>query len=152
LDDVVEEVVANLQGEATSKGLVLEVEVARGMSMVNGNQTRLVQVVTNLLDNAIRYTPEGGRITVSASEGGGEITVSVKDTGVGIPAQAKAHVFQKFYRVEGSQTRELEGMGLGLATVKSIVERHSGRVWVESKEGEGSTFYFTLPTIEAGSH
>jgi two-component system NtrC family sensor kinase len=149
LDDVVEEVVANLQGEATSKGLVLEVEVARGMSMVNGNQTRLVQVVTNLLDNAIRYTPEGGRITVSASEGGGEITVSVKDTGVGIPAQAKAHVFQKFYRVEGSQTRELEGMGLGLATVKSIVERHGGRVWVESKEGEGSAFFFTLPTIDS---
>jgi signal transduction histidine kinase len=152
LENVVEEVVANLQGEATGKGLHLDVEVAAGMSMVNGNQTRLVQVITNLLDNAIRYTPEGGRITVSASEGGGEITVSVKDTGAGIPAQAKAHVFQKFYRVEGSQTRELEGMGLGLATVKSIVERHSGRVWVESKEGEGSIFYFTLPTIEAGSH
>lgn len=144
---VVEEVVANLQGEATNKGLVLDVEVAAGISMIKGNRTRLVQVMTNLLDNAIRYTPEGGQITVRASEGGGEITLSVEDTGVGIPAQAKAHVFQKFYRVERPETRELEGLGLGLATVRSIVERHGGRVWVESKEGEGSAFYFTLPTI-----
>ncbi len=148
LDDIVEEVVANLQGEATGKGLVLEVEMAEDMSVVNGNHTRLVQVMTNLLDNAIRYTPEGGRIIMRASEGEGEITMSVKDTGVGIPAQAKAHLFQKFYRVRQPETRELEGTGLGLATVRSIVERHGGRVWVESKEGEGSAFFFALPTMK----
>jgi two-component system phosphate regulon sensor histidine kinase PhoR len=147
LRDVVEQVVANLQEEAANKRQTVDLELADSVSMVKGNPTRLVQVITNLLDNAIRYTPEGGRIAIRASEDEGQITLSVSDTGVGIPAQAKDHIFQKFYRVEGPQTRELEGMGLGLAAVKSIVERHGGRVWVQSREGQGSIFYFTLPTV-----
>jgi PAS domain S-box-containing protein len=151
LEEVVEEVVANLQGEAKSKELALDAVIADDLTPVKGNHTRLVQVMSNLLDNAIRYTPPGGSVVVRASDDGEEVTVSVSDTGVGIPAHARDHVFEKFYRVEGRETLSSEGMGLGLATVKSIVEKHGGRVWVESKEGEGSTFYFVLPTIAAGS-
>jgi signal transduction histidine kinase len=146
LRDVVEQVVANLQEEVANKRQIVGLELQDNLSTVKGNPTRLVQVITNLVDNAIRYTPEGGKIRVRASQDGDQIILSVSDTGVGIPTKAKDHIFEKFYRVEGPQTRELEGAGLGLAAVKSIVESHGGRVWVQSKEGQGSTFYFTLPT------
>ncbi len=151
LDAVIEEVVANLLGGARSKGLVLQAVVPDDVPPVRGNHTRLMQVMTNLLDNAIRYTPRGGKITVRVEDAGEQVTVSVSDTGVGIPAHAKAHIFDKFYRVEGAETRELEGIGLGLATVKSIVEKHGGKISVESTEGEGSTFYFSLPQVEPES-
>ena len=151
LDAVIDEVVANLQGGARSKELALRAVLPDDLPTIRGNHTRLVQVMTNLLDNAIRYTPEGGSITVRAADDGAHVSVSVSDTGVGIPAHARTHIFEKFYRVDGPQTRELEGMGLGLATVKSIVEKHGGRIWVESKEGEGSTFHFSLPGIQEDS-
>jgi signal transduction histidine kinase len=148
LDALVEEAVANLLGEARSRGLVLRAEVPDGLPPVSGNHTRLMQVMSNLLDNAIRYTPRGGNITVFVEDDGGQVTVSVIDTGVGIPAQAKDRIFDKFYRVEGAETREFEGIGLGLATVRSIVERHGGQVSMESEEGEGSTFSFSLQSVE----
>jgi signal transduction histidine kinase len=151
LDAVIEEVVANLLGGARSKGLILQAVVPDDVPPVRGNHTRLMQVMTNLLDNAIRYTPRGGKITVRVEDAGEHVTVSVSDTGVGIPAHAKAHIFDKFYRVESAETRELEGIGLGLATVKSIVEKHGGQISVESTEGEGSTFYFSLPQVEPES-
>jgi len=151
LEEVVEEVVANLQGEAKSKGLDVDAVIADDLSLVRGNHTRLVQVISNLLDNAIRYTPPGGKVLVRAGDDGDEVWVSVSDTGVGIPAHARDHIFDKFYRVEGPGTLDSEGMGLGLATVKSIVEKHGGRVWVETKEGEGSTFRFVLPKMPADS-
>ena len=151
LDAVIEEVVANLLGAARSKGLILKAVVPNDVPPVRGNHTRLMQVMTNLLDNAIRYTPSGGNITVRVEEDGDHVTVSVSDTGVGIPAHAKARIFDKFYRVEGAETRELEGIGLGLATVKSIVEKHGGQISVKSTEGEGSTFYFSLPQVDPES-
>jgi signal transduction histidine kinase/DNA-binding response OmpR family regulator len=151
LEEVVEEVVANLQGEARSKELTLDMVVADDLSPVGGNHIRLVQVISNLLDNAIRYTPPGGKVVVHAREDGDNVVVSVSDTGLGIPAHARGHIFEKFYRVEAPDTLSSEGMGLGLATVKSIVERHGGRVWVESREGEGSTFFFVLPRMQADS-
>jgi PAS domain S-box-containing protein len=149
LDAVIGEVAGNLQEGVKDKQLDLEVALPDSLSPVQGNQTRLVQVMTNLLDNAVKYTPEGGSIKVRAQEDGGQITVCVADTGVGIPASAKPHVFEKFYRVQSAQTRDLEGVGLGLAAVKSIVEKHGGQVWLESKEGVGSSFYFTLPKTQA---
>jgi two-component system NtrC family sensor kinase len=151
LDAVIEEAVANLLGEARSNGLVLRAVLPDNLPLVSGNHTRLMQVMGNLLDNAIRYTPRGGNVTVLVEDDGGQVTVSVTDTGVGIPAHAKGRVFDKFYRVEGAATRESEGIGLGLATVRSIVERHGGQVRVESTEGQGSTFSFSLPSVEPES-
>ncbi len=149
LDLVIEEAVANLLGHAKGKQLSLEAIVPDDLPLVNGNDMRLTQVMINLLDNAIRYTPQGGSVTVKATADADHVTVSVTDTGVGIPPHAKARIFDKFYRVEETQTEESPGMGLGLATVKSIVEKHGGQVWVHSKLGEGSTFCFTLPRLEA---
>ncbi len=151
LDLVIKEAVANLLGHAKSKELALHAIVPDDLPLVIGNHVRLTQVMINLLDNAIRYTPQGGSVTVEATADADHVTVSVTDTGVGIPAHAKARIFDKFYRVEGPRTEESPGMGLGLATVKSIVEKHGGQVWVHSKVGEGSTFCFSLPRLEAGA-
>ena len=149
LHDVIEEAVANLEGSAKSKELSLKAALPEDLPLVNGNRTRLIQVMTNLLDNAIRYTPQGGSVTVGAEADGEQVTVCVADTGVGIPAHDKSRIFEKFYRGETPPPGEPQGIGLGLATVKSIVEKHAGQVWVESNEGQGSAFYFTLPQAQA---
>lgn len=145
VDVMVNEAAQHLEAAVQDKELSLEVILPDDLSVVDGNHIRLVQVMTNLLDNAIKYTSRGGSIKVSAGEDEDQITVYVTDTGVGIPASARPHIFDKFYRVQGPATREVEGVGLGLATVKSIVERHGGQVFVESRVGHGSTFCFTLP-------
>ncbi len=145
LDVVVEAAIQNLEAAAQAKELGLEVILPDDLSVVEGNHARLLQVMSNLLDNAIKYTPPGGSIKVTAGEDEDQVTVYVTDTGVGVPASARPHIFDKFYRVQGPATREAEGVGLGLATVKSIVEKHGGQVFVESRVGHGSTFYFTLP-------
>jgi PAS domain S-box-containing protein len=149
LDTVIDEVAGNLQEGMKDKKLDLEVILPEDLSSVQANHTRLIQVMTNLLDNAVKYTPEGGSIKVRAQQNEHHIMVCVADTGVGIPASAKPHIFEKFYRVQSAQTRDLEGVGLGLAAVKSIVEKHGGQVWVESKEGVGSSFYFTVLQTQA---
>ncbi len=145
LDVVVEAAIQNLETAAQAKELSLEVILPDDLSAVDGNHARLVQVMTNLLDNAIKYTASSGSIEVRAEEDEDQVTVYVTDTGVGIPASARPHIFDKFYRVQSPTTHEAEGVGLGLATVKSIVEKHGGQVFVESRVGHGSTFYFTLP-------
>jgi PAS domain S-box-containing protein len=117
-----------------------------------GDSSQLRQVVDNLLDNALRYTPSGGRITIWAAEGqledeSGFLVVSVRDTGVGIPESDHERVFEKFYRSENALSVEAGGAGMGLAIVKSLVEAHGGRVWVDSQLGAGSTFSFSVPTV-----
>jgi two-component system phosphate regulon sensor histidine kinase PhoR len=107
------------------------------------------QIMSNLLDNAIKYTPPGGSITVGAREAGQYHEIFVRDTGVGIPSEDLPRLFERFYRVDKARSRELGGTGLGLAIVKHMVAAHSGTVRVESKLNEGSTFIFTLPTDEA---
>ncbi len=102
-------------------------------------------VLRNLLDNAVKYSPEGGEITVAGEVGDGEVVISVADHGIGIPAKDLDRVFDRFYRVQGPLTWRISGSGLGLSVVKALVETHGGRVWVSSEEGKGSTFYFSLP-------
>ncbi len=100
----------------------------------------------NLLDNAIKYTPEGGKVTVAVEYDKKEIVVSVKDSGVGIPKNQQERVFSKFFRAANVLKRETEGSGLGLFITKNIIEAHEGKIWFESEEGKGTTFYFSLPT------
>ena len=102
-------------------------------------------VLQNLLDNAVRYTPKGGRVTISLKYAKEEIECSVKDTGIGIPKDQKGRIFSKFFRGANVMRLETEGTGLGLFIAKNIVEAHQGRIWFKSEEGKGSTFYFTLP-------
>lgn len=140
LDDVIEA----MQVHADDKHILLMNEMG-ALPPVRGDETRLRQVFANLISNAIKYTPEGGRVTISASASETELTVYVADTGIGIPDEHLPRIFDRFYRVNPTMSDSVEGTGLGLSIVKTVVERHGGRVTVESTEGEGSTFSVVLP-------
>jgi two-component system phosphate regulon sensor histidine kinase PhoR len=113
---------------------------------VEADRNYLEQISINLLDNAIKYTREGGKITISACEKDQkEIQISMRDDGIGIPKEDLPRIFERFYRVDKGRSQELGGTGLGLSIVKHLVQAHGGRVWVESQFGKGSTFHFTLP-------
>jgi len=102
-------------------------------------------VLSNLLGNAIKYTPRGGRIWIRAEASSSEVVVSVSDTGIGIPPSDLPYIFEKFYRVRDARVADQEGSGLGLAIVKSVIAELGGRVWAESTLNKGSTFFFSLP-------
>ncbi|HID87554.1 MAG TPA: hypothetical protein EYP55_09300 [Anaerolineae bacterium] len=110
-----------------------------------GDEDRVEEVLMNLVDNAIKYSPQGGLIVLEAEEKEGEIVVSVTDPGVGIPQKELGKIFDKFHRVDRGDARETYGYGLGLYIAKKFVEAHGGRIWVKSTVGKGSTFSFTLP-------
>jgi two-component system phosphate regulon sensor histidine kinase PhoR len=137
-----------LLGAAESKGVRLELsELGGARVLVDGNAQRLEQVFTNLLENAIKYTPSGGKIDVRVRPAPNVVRVDVTDNGIGIPAASIPRVFERFYRVDRSRSREMGGTGLGLAIVKHVVRAHGGQVEVESVEGRGSTFTITLPRL-----
>lgn len=155
IGSVVERTLAMIKPLADKKQHELISQVSSDLPLVHGDQERLVQVLANLVDNAIKYTPEGGQITVTARripaaenrtmpqlDG---IELSIADTGIGIPEQDRPRVFERFYRVEKARSRELGGTGLGLAIVKHIVEGHGGQVWVEGNRPTGSRFVVWLP-------
>jgi two-component system phosphate regulon sensor histidine kinase PhoR len=131
---------------ADEKQLALKVEAAEEVQ-VEGDQSRLQQVIVNLLDNAIKYTPDGGAITVSVHGEAEKAVVTVADTGIGIARESQAHIFERFYRTDKARSRELGGTGLGLSIVKSIGAAHGGRVSVQSTEERGSTFRFEIPRV-----
>ncbi len=134
----------NLKGRLLEKELTLEVNIMPHLPNIFGDSVRLRQVIDNLLGNAIRYTPQGGKISISAKEENEQVLLCVLDNGCGIPAADRPHIFEKFYRAS-NVVENISGSGLGLAIVKSIVENHQGRVWVDSVEGEGSSFTVVLP-------
>lgn len=142
--EIIADVVEAMAARAQSRGLVLTYEVGAGLPEVMGDRGRLYQVLTNLVGNAINYTPEGS-ITVEATTAGTAVQVSVNDTGVGIAPEDISHIFDRFYRADDPVVQEASGTGLGLPIVKMFVEMHGGRVWVDSRRGEGSTFTFILP-------
>lgn len=144
LSEVVHEAAESLREDAETKDQQLIIEVP-GPSVMLGNSRRLAQVVTNLVGNAIKYTPDSGRITVSLRDNREFLLLEVRDTGIGIAPEDQMRIFDKFYRVESEATIAIVGTGLGLSIVKSIVEKHKGRVWVESEAGKGSTFSVLLP-------
>jgi len=144
---VINEAVGGLREQARTKEIILQLDLPPGLPLVLGNQVRLDQVMSNLVSNAIKFTPERGMVTVSAREEKGEVVVEVNDTGVGIAPEDQVHLFEKFYRVSSKETSDIEGTGLGLAIVKSIVEAHGGQIWVKSQSGRGSTFGFALPVV-----
>jgi two-component system, OmpR family, sensor histidine kinase SenX3 len=112
---------------------------------VHGDETQLTSMFTNLVDNAVKYTPPGGRVEVTGGFEGSEIVIRVSDTGIGIPQATLPRIFERFYRVDKARSKETGGTGLGLSIVKHIAENHGGRVTVESAPGEGSTFTVYLP-------
>ena len=112
---------------------------------VRGDETQLTSMFTNLVDNAVKYTPSGGRVEVTGGFEGSEIVIQVSDTGIGIPEEKLPRIFERFYRVDKARSKQTGGTGLGLSIVKHVAENHGGRVAVESTPGEGSTFTVYLP-------
>jgi signal transduction histidine kinase len=119
--------------------------IANENSIVNGDRVRLRQLMLNLVDNAIKFTPEKGTVTLSLENENGFAKIGVKDNGMGIPANDQAKIFDRFYRVDKARSRELGGSGLGLSIAKWVAEMHKGRITVESEENAGSTFRVFLP-------
>jgi PAS domain S-box-containing protein len=115
------------------------------LPIVAGDRDRLIQVVSNLVNNAIKYSPDGGTVTLATRADGGFALISVTDTGLGIPPDEIGHVFERFRRVRSGAAQSIPGTGLGLTIVKQIVEMHGGKIWVESAVGHGSAFHFTVP-------
>jgi two-component system phosphate regulon sensor histidine kinase PhoR len=141
---VVDHACALLEEKALSKKISIVQPAGRETLQVLAERAKLEQVLVNLLDNAIKYTPENGSITISSTESNGMVNISVSDTGIGIPDKDLPRIFERFYRVDAARSREQGGTGLGLAIVKHIVQLYGGSVSVESSPGKGSTFSFTL--------
>jgi signal transduction histidine kinase len=135
-----------LSGQLKEKQINLEVGFKPGEFKVLIDQTQISRVFINLVGNAMKFTPAQGKISITANNKNGMVQVNVSDTGCGIPHAALESIFEEFFRVENSINQEVKGTGLGLALVKRIIEAHQGKIWVESKLGEGATFSFTLPT------
>jgi len=131
--------------KANRKEITLEITVPPQLPAVRGDAGLLHDVLQNLLDNAIQYTPAGGHISVIATAGPREAIITVADTGIGIPLAESERIFERFYRVDAARSREAGGTGLGLSIAKHIVEAHGGKLWVESTVGQGSRFSFSLP-------
>lgn len=142
---LVEEKMKVFDLRANEKGVELEDKVPHDLVHALADENLTGEVVANLIDNALKFTPKDGAITVSAEEKNEKIVVSVKDTGIGLEQEQKEKVFEKFYQVEHRDDRRYGGTGLGLAICRNLVESQGGRIWVESEKGAGSTFYFTLP-------
>ena len=144
LAEVVEATVASFQTVTTDHELELTYATPDELTVM-GDRDQLRQVLVILLDNAVRYTPAGGRIHVQARADGKEAVLTVHDTGIGIPEEALPRVFERFYRADDARNRQSGGVGLGLAIARELVTRHSGRISVTSTEGAGSTFTVRLP-------
>jgi len=145
LRKVLDAAVLVVKPAAEAKNLNIGTESISEITMVWVDRNQLGQALVNLLDNAVKYTPEGGSISVSASDTGDEVNVSVTDTGIGVPREQLNRIFERFYRVDKNRSRELGGTGLGLSIVKHIIQSHGGRIWVNSELEGGSAFRFSLP-------
>lgn len=156
LKGIIELTVSSLKPHADARSIKIDLEIHEPLPSIYGDPEKIEQILTNLIGNAIKFTPEGGSILITArslahdekSGYGHKVAVSVKDTGIGIPSGHLDAIFEKFHQVEGSLHRSVSGTGLGLAITKGLVEAHQGKIWVESEVGKGSTFTFTLPTSE----
>ena len=118
--------------------------------VVEGDRDRLEQVLGNLLENAVKYSPEGSDVFVNVDDKGDSVVTSVCDRGIGIPADELTQVFERFHRGRQVSSTNYGGLGLGLYITKQIIERHGGAIWVESAEGVGTTFFFSLPAANVG--
>jgi two-component system phosphate regulon sensor histidine kinase PhoR len=144
----VESCIETTQRPAAEKDLRISVNLQQPLPDIAADRRRLAEVLQNLLDNAMQYTPAGGQIMVSASADGAEVTFTVSDTGIGIPQADQSRIFERFYRVDVARSREVGGTGLGLSIAKHLVDVHGGRIWVESEVGQGSQFHFTVPIFD----
>ena len=146
LSDLISDTLESFTAQAERQGIRLEGDCAPGVDPVSMDAQKISRVLANLVGNALRHTPAGGLVSVRATPTPGGVQVQVSDTGEGISADDLPHVFEQFYRGEKSRSRATGGAGLGLAIAKAIVEAHGGRIWAESQAGQGTQFFFTVPS------
>ena len=139
------EIAKELDDQSKGKNLIVNLDLCEAQPQVMGDRTLLQQVIRNLLGNAIKYTPEGGNVTIKSQTAEKDLLVEFHDTGIGIPEKDLPYIFEKFFRVETDETKDIEGTGLGLTIVKSILQDHHGSISVQSRIGEGSVFIVKLP-------
>src|SRR4029450_6095990 len=144
LPHAIENALIPVRERASRRGIRLGSTIDERLGVIGGDERKVKQVLLNLLSNALKFTPEGGRIDVRAGVQDGVPEVSVTDTGVGIAPEDQAAVFEEFRQV-GAADKKVEGTGLGLAISRKFIELHGGRIWVKSQVGTGSTFAFTIP-------
>jgi len=146
--ELVRQSITAIQAKASEKGLEVSSDIPADLPRVNIDFLRIRQVLLNLLENALAYTPAGGRINIAAKLSFGLVEVSVSDSGEGIPAEEIDNIFERFHRVDKSRSRSTGGSGLGLTIARYIIEEHQGKIWARSETGKGSRFSFTLPVAE----
>ncbi len=137
---------ALVQNRAQSKSIVLNHHIDPAIDMIDGEAVLIEETITNILLNAVKYTPAGGRVGIEAKQDGAFVQMKITDTGIGIPPADLTRIFEEFYRADNARAAERDGTGLGLAFAKQVVERHGGRIWAENNPTGGSTFTFTLPS------
>jgi two-component system phosphate regulon sensor histidine kinase PhoR len=146
VEEICSHIVANVKHSYVGKEITLETDFQKELIFADG--ALMEQVLTNLIDNAFKYTSSGGRVKISSYEKEDKSIIKVEDSGHGIPMESMSRIFERFYRVDASRSREVGGTGLGLSIVKHIVQKHSGRVWVESELGVGSSFFVEISSEE----
>jgi two-component system phosphate regulon sensor histidine kinase PhoR len=145
LAEMIPRVVEVMKADAAGKNIGIEILHPLSSSIIQADQNSMEGILNNLISNAVKYTPDGGRVTISLDDDDSFVKISVTDTGIGIKGEDIPRIFDKFYRVKSSDTRQIVGTGLGLSIVKSIVDAHMGTISVESTEGKGTTFSVLLP-------
>jgi two-component system CheB/CheR fusion protein len=146
MNEAIVENVEGLKEQIKEKNLELDLDLAKNLPTIMGDEAKLVRVVANILGNALKFTPKGGRIVIRTVPQDDSVQVSIEDSGVGIAAENLEKVFEKFYQVDSSYTRAAGGIGMGLTIAREIVEAHGGRIWAESEGlGKGAKLSFTLP-------
>jgi signal transduction histidine kinase len=153
LNDLLSDLQEELAPLAQSAGVELGLDIPNVSQVyVLGNEEQLYRLIANLMNNGIQYTPSGGQVTVHLQQTHFSVIVQVKDTGIGIPAFAQAHIFDRFYRVDAARSRHAGGAGLGLSIALAIAQVHGGSIQVQSQLGQGSSFTVTLPRFTAPVH
>jgi len=142
IGDLIEECVENLRRSANSCHIIIK---CKKETSIYADRDRISQVLTNLISNALKYSPNGGQVTVDCCKTAEGIRVGVRDEGIGISKEMQAKVFGRFFRVNDANANTFPGMGLGLYIAYNIIQRHGGKIWIESERGKGSVFYFVLP-------
>jgi signal transduction histidine kinase/CheY-like chemotaxis protein len=150
LENILRRSIVMIKEKAAKHGIRLEVQTEGIPETIEADERKIKQIIYNLLANAVKFTPDGGRVGIVAAASGEQITVEVWDTGIGIAGEDREKIFSKFEQLDGSASRRYEGTGLGLALVRAMVQLHGGKIWVEERPGGGSRFLFTLPLSTGG--
>lgn len=149
INEIIDSAILDISAQVEKKQIIIEKNIPANLPLINGDKDHLIQLIINFIDNAVKFTPSGGLITITVREEENDIHIMVSDNGIGIPKEAISDVFKLFYQIDGSMKRRYQGTGVGLYLCEKIVEAHKGCIWVDSTEGVGTTIHVSLPCQSA---